>query len=76
MVAVEAERLIAERNLRFALDNIDANACKVEDVKVICFNLIFFIIFAQNLSELTEAARDKQVAIDYMSEADTLLDKM
>lgn len=35
LVEKEAERLIAERNLRFALDNIDANGAKVEDVKVI-----------------------------------------
>ena len=44
LVVKEAERLIAERNLRFALDNIDANACKVEDVKVLLFKLLFYFV--------------------------------
>lgn len=56
------DRLVAERNLRFQLDNIDVGNCFPEDVKV--------------LQDLMDQAKQKGVAANYMEVAEQLNSKM
>ena len=58
----EIERLIAERNLRFELDNLDVGNCNPEQVK--------------NLENLVEVAKAKEVADNYTESANKLKEKM
>lgn len=58
----EVDRLFAERQLRFQLDNLDIYNAKPEEVKT--------------LEDLSNAAKDKKVDGEYLQEADLLTDKM
>ena len=58
----ETDRLFAERQLRFQLDNLDIYNAKPEEVKT--------------LEELSAIAQDKGVADKYLEESGILIDKM
>lgn len=53
---------MAERNLRFELDNLDVGACNPEQVK--------------NLQELMDASKEKLVALNYTDDSEVLKSKM
>jgi len=53
---------VAERNLRFELDNLDVGACNPEQVK--------------NLQELMDASKEKHVALNYTDDSEVLKSKM
>lgn len=58
----EKERLVAERNLRYLLDNIDAAVAKREEVK--------------QLEDMFAVAEEKKVAGEYLDVANDLKVKM
>ncbi len=62
LVRRESERLLAERNLRFQLDNLIPSQAKIEEVKT--------------LEELISIAQEKEVATLYIDEAMVLKNKM
>jgi len=59
---VQLKRLVAERNLRFEVDNIDIGKCTAEQVG--------------QLQQLCDVAKESDVAENYQVEAELLKDKM